>query len=245
MDHPKPGLRYLDAGDVDDVVDFEGLDVESPTGEHLGTVEAFIMDAASAQPYYVVVESGGWFKSKDFLLPVGHVRLDADREVLVADVSRDRIEKFPGFDKDVFERMSEDDLRRFNDEVCEACVVGGSTVVYPTSSITGPGWDRPDYRTPEWWQRMTPGPGRAAARGAASGAELWASPQPRGEAADRSVRAASRDGGQADPSPHFDGRAQPGDVIGIETGGERTAIGETREDENERRQDAERGANKR
>ena len=45
---------------------------------------------------------------------------------------------------------------------------------------------------------------------------------------------------ETDPSPHFDGRAQPGDVIGLETGGERTHVGETAEDENKRRIDAER-----
>lgn len=38
--------------------------------------------------------------------------------------------------------------------------------------------------------------------------------------------------------PHFDGRAQPGDVIGIETDGERTGVGDTKEDEDERRQRA-------
>jgi hypothetical protein len=42
-----------------------------------------------------------------------------------------------------------------------------------------------------------------------------------------------------DPSPHLDGRAQPGDVIGVETGGERTYVGDTAEDENKRRRDAE------
>ena len=44
---------------------------------------------------------------------------------------------------------------------------------------------------------------------------------------------------ELEPSPHFDGRAQPGDVIGLETGGEQTHVGETTEDENNRRQDAE------
>jgi hypothetical protein len=39
-----------------------------------------------------------------------------------------------------------------------------------------------------------------------------------------------------------EGRAQPGDVIGIETGGEETHIGEDREDEDERREDAEEDA---
>jgi uncharacterized protein YjbJ (UPF0337 family) len=44
---------------------------------------------------------------------------------------------------------------------------------------------------------------------------------------------------EAEPSPHFGGRAQPGDVIGVETGGEQTHVGETTEDENKRRRDAE------
>ena len=64
-------------------------------------------------------------------------------------------------------------------------------------------------------------------------------------AADRTaaaVRESRRDA--ADPSPHFDGRAQPGDVLGLETGGESTHIGETADDENERRRDAEKAAAK-
>jgi hypothetical protein len=36
-----------------------------------------------------------------------------------------------------------------------------------------------------------------------------------------------------------EGRAQPGDVVGFDTGGERTFLGDTREDEDERREEAE------
>ncbi len=43
------------------------------------------------------------------------------------------------------------------------------------------------------------------------------------------------DGG--DVSPHLGKRAQPGDILGIETGGETTGLGDTAEDENERRRD--------
>ncbi len=42
----------------------------------------------------------------------------------------------------------------------------------------------------------------------------------------------------ADISPHFGRRAQPGDILGLETGGETTSIGDTAEDENKRRRDA-------
>ena len=50
------------------------MDVESPSGEHLGDVDGFIVDSESGRPYYVVVDAGGWFKSKHFLLPIGHAR---------------------------------------------------------------------------------------------------------------------------------------------------------------------------
>jgi hypothetical protein len=47
-----------------------------------------------------------------------------------------------------------------------------------------------------------------------------------------------------DSSPHAGGRAQPGDVVGVETGGETTHIGDTAKDENDRRRDAEKSAAK-
>jgi hypothetical protein len=37
-------------------------------------------------------------------------------------------------------------------------------------------------------------------------------------------------------------RAQPGDILGIERGGETTSLGDTEEDEDERRRDAEKEA---
>jgi hypothetical protein len=46
-------------------------------------------------------------------------------------------------------------------------------------------------------------------------------------------------GSAADVSPHFGGRAQPGDILGFETGGETTSLGDTSEDENKRRHELE------
>jgi hypothetical protein len=51
--------------------------------------------------------------------------------------------------------------------------------------------------------------------------------------------AADELGGAGDVSPHFGGRAQPGDILGFETGGETTSLGDTSEDENKRRHDLE------
>lgn len=50
--------------------------------------------------------------------------------------------------------------------------------------------------------------------------------------------------GAGSTSPHFGRRAQPGDILGIETGGETTGIGDTPEDEDKRRHDLEKAAAK-
>ena len=58
------------------------------------------------------------------------------------------------------------------------------------------------------------------------------------------IRTDEVDNAVDDSSPHYGGRAQPGDILGIETGGETTSIGETSDDENKRRRDAEKAAAK-
>jgi hypothetical protein len=211
LDHPLPWLRYVEADELDDqVVDFNEMDVESPTGDRLGELEGFVVDSESGRPYYLAVDSGGWFKSKLFLLPVGHAQLDRERDVIVADLTRERVEQFPGFDKDEFQEFDQEELVRFNDETSRACNISGTARSYSATEPWPAAWDGPDFRHPDWWKSS-------------------AIPEERG----------------AEPSPHLGGRAQPGDVIGLETGGERTHVGETTEDENKRRRDALEAAKKR
>jgi len=209
VNHPQPWLKYVDAGDMkDEQIDFDGLNVESPTGEHLGDVDGFIVDTTDARPYYVVVDAGGWFKSKEFLLPIGQARFDAGREALVTDLARDRIDAFPGFDKDEFGKLSEDGIRDFNNRTSLAVTGGRQT--YSVNEPFDAAWSRPEFSYPDWYPTV---------------ADLR--------------RPVDRRTVSADPSPHYAGRAQPGDVLGLETGGETSEIGDTAEDENKRRQKAE------
>ena len=96
--------------------------------------------------YYLAVDSGGWFKSKLFLLPVGHAQLDRDRAVIVADLTRDRVEQFPGFDKDEFQEFGQEDLGRFNDETSRACNTSGVADWYSAPKPWSAAWDGPDFR---------------------------------------------------------------------------------------------------
>lgn len=239
MDHPLSWLRFVDADDLDDdAVDFDEMDVESPSGEHLGEVDGFIVDSESGRPYYVVVDAGGWFKSKHLLLPVGHVRLDADAEALKVNLTRDRVERFPGFDKNEFDKLTAADLKKFNDQTLQVCALSAYT--YSEAEPYSAAWNRPEFSYPEWWHpttRSMDSGSTGSGRGANEPQQVRAAAAP--ESFDRAARDRENVVAHPDPSPHFDGRAQPGDVIGIEEGGERTHVGETAEDENRRREEAE------
>jgi len=257
MNHPRAGLRYVDASDLDDsTIDFDGLTVESQTGDKLGDVDGFIIDTPSARPLYIVVDAGGWFRSKYFLLPVGHAGLDVDREKLVADLPRERVSHFPGFDRDEFEQLTDAELNRMDEQMIGVCCPNEAI----ERTVSTERYDRwTHYRNPTWWDASYYRPDRAdnAARAmASSGSTSAASTSSFTPPSKNAVRAerdriaereavTARARSEGDVSPHLGGRAQPGDVIGIETGGEQTHVGETTDDENKRREDAEEKARKR
>src|SRR3989442_12607459 len=174
MDRPRPWLRYVNADDLDDTtVKFASMRVENAQDEKLGTVDGFIIDVDTARPYYVVVDSGGWFKSKHYLVPVGHARLDEERGVMLADLTRERIKRFPGFDKDEFAKLSDQELEQFAQSTAAACSV---TEIVIVSDVPWSEW-HPHYEQPDWWQSNYYRPERAGSAGVTAGAGM---PSPRG-----------------------------------------------------------------
>ncbi len=157
MNHPRPGLRYVDASNLDNSqLRFDGMEVQGLDSEKLGKVDGFIIDKSSARPYYVVVNAGGWFKSKYFLLPVGHVGMEPSERKLVADITRDRIDRYPGFDRGEFETLSEDELKMMDDQMWSVCCVD------TTIEISSPSrYEHAFYRNPGWWDSSFDRPDRA------------------------------------------------------------------------------------
>lgn len=158
MDHPRPWLRYLDAGAVDGKIEFDGMTVHSVGGETLGDLDGFIVDVSSGRPYYAVVDGGGWFKSKFFLLPIGHVGLDIASRKLVADVERERVQRYPGFDRDAFEKLSDDELNRMDEQMMAACCPDEAAHRTGTSTRLD---RRAHYASPSWWDADFYRPDRA------------------------------------------------------------------------------------
>ena len=170
MDHPRPWLRYVDADDLDDSsVRLNGLEVEGSDHRELGAVDGFIIDVNTGRPFYVVVESQGWLRSKYFLLPIGHVGLDGSSRRLVADIGRDRIERYPGFDRDEFDRLSDDELARMDEKIVGACCPGEPV----DRALAGDRFDRwAHYRAPSWWEASFYRPDRIDHTTVAGGGEL-------------------------------------------------------------------------
>ena len=236
-------LRYLDADDIDDsATDFSRLDVRGPDGDKVGDLDGFVLDSTSGRVYYAVVDSGGWFTSRRFLLPIGHSRLDRDRRALVIDVTKDTIRRYPEFDADRFRKFSDDEMRAFEQRMSVACCpeeVRGINEVILYDAVR-------HYLQPDWWRQEYYREERS--RDVARVADRDRRPRDverARETYDRervTARNQSVDAGEV--SPHEGGRAQPGDVLGIETGGERSYLGDESEDENKRRRDAERAADR-
>ena len=143
-------LRYLAADDVDDsVVDFDGLDVRGRDGEKLGDVNGFIVDLASSRVLYVVVDSGGWFRSRRFLAPIGHAVIDRDPGALSLDISKEQLHEYPEFEEERFSAFSDADLRNFETRMAAACCPDD-----PVDDASIPLWayeTRRHYRQPDWW----------------------------------------------------------------------------------------------
>src|SRR5205823_384845 len=92
-------------------------------------------------PYYLVVNAGSWFRSKHVLIPVGHAALDTESHKLIADVPKERITQFPGFDLDVFPTLKREELDRMAQDIVGVCC--------PNQAVAVEVWGH--YRTPTWW----------------------------------------------------------------------------------------------
>ena len=255
MDHPRPGLRYVDADDLDSgSFDFDGIDVVDQADEKLGIVDGFIIDVNQSRPYHVVVEAGHWYKHKHFLLPIGHVTLDAAGKRLKADVAKARVERFPGFSRSEFEKLTDKDLDQMATSAASVCCDAT-----PDMSTAWYSWSHYEY--PSWWDASYYRPDRAgasagsvdtsASSGTSAGRTAPASMSSSSPASATAPSAASssRDREREmvsarETSGDNANRAQPGNLIGVDSGGEQTHIGDTAKDEDDRRRDAEKAAAK-
>jgi ferritin-like metal-binding protein YciE len=162
-------LRYLDADDLDDSsFNYRDLTVRNRNNDDLGLLDGLIVEAASGRPYYYVIDSGGWFMGRRYLVPVGKASFEATRNALVVDMDRETIRSYPEFSTSAFMAMSDDEVRRYERRVLHT--------INPNASASTRYWESydrlPEYSQPDWL-RPTARPPAGRRAGLASPGTEW------------------------------------------------------------------------
>jgi ferritin-like metal-binding protein YciE len=145
-------LRFIDADDLEkQPLDYSSITVRSPAGDELGTLDGFVADGATGRPFYYVVDSGGWFMGRRYLVPIGRGRLDASSRSLQVGFDKDALRRLPEFSTSAFMAMSDDQMQSYERRVLSA--------VNPDAGQAPRYWEAYDtlveYRQPEWLPSST------------------------------------------------------------------------------------------
>src|ERR1700756_356005 len=98
-----PGPEVMDAATL------KGDSVVNSSGEDLGKIEAIMLDVTGGRIAYAVLSFGGFLGMGDklFAIPWSALTLDTDNKCFILDVSKDKLDALPGFDKDHWPSMAD------------------------------------------------------------------------------------------------------------------------------------------
>lgn len=110
-DRQQARLRYLPARHLHEFK-YREYRVKNARGEDLGSLDGLVVDSASNQPRYFVIDSHGWFAGRRYLVPVNALRPDDTSRTLRTQLNRETIRAYPPFNPDAYLAMgAEDDTR--------------------------------------------------------------------------------------------------------------------------------------
>ena len=87
-----------------DVDDIRGSAVHGPDREQLGKIDDVVFDSDTGQIRYLVIDTGGWLKTRRFLIPPEEVHFSAEQEQdFIINLTKAQIERFPALDEEVLQ----------------------------------------------------------------------------------------------------------------------------------------------
>lgn len=101
-------------GDIVSSDDVIGVNVENKEGENLGEIEALMLNKYHGNVEYVVLSFGGFLNigNKLFAMPWRIFNYDAERECFVIPVNKEKLKNSPGFERDNWPNMSDENWAR-------------------------------------------------------------------------------------------------------------------------------------
>ncbi len=154
MTQPNANLVRLSDLSRDYNYNFSGDGVYDPTGytaygingDKLGTIRDALVEADSGRIRYFVVDAGGWFSSKEVLVPVGHSRLEDDG-VYFDDLTKDQVGELRQYD---YNESYMDEHREADERVLRGTGNGAATDTTTAQSA----YQEKAYRTPDKLQLL-------------------------------------------------------------------------------------------
>jgi sporulation protein YlmC with PRC-barrel domain len=95
-----PHYGLLQDYKFEDIQDVRGAEVYGVNNEKLGTVDDVIFDHSTGEIRYVVVDTGGWLSSREFLVPMNRIAPYSNHEdKFYAELDKERIQMLPEFNQ--------------------------------------------------------------------------------------------------------------------------------------------------
>jgi ferritin-like metal-binding protein YciE len=142
----RPRLRYVEIRDLAVADRYQDAKVRNRAGDDLGRIDGFVFDH-TGRPYYLVVDAGGLFVGRRYLVPVGRADFGSGERLFTIDLDKDTLKRYPEFHRESFFAMTDDEARRYEWRVLEA--------IDPQAARATPSeWDYdrvPYYRQPDWF----------------------------------------------------------------------------------------------
>jgi ferritin-like metal-binding protein YciE len=137
-------LRFVGAKDVPEARERE-VHLHNATGEHLGTLDGFVVDNETGRPIYYVIDSRGWFVGRRYVVPVGQIDADGGATALRTTLTRAELAKYPEFSPSAFTAMDDTDALRYERRLHR--IFAPDTQPYAGRPVYE---NLPVYRTPTW-----------------------------------------------------------------------------------------------
>ena len=140
-------LRFVDIEDLSQSeFAYSELSLRNHTGDDLGSLDGFVVDGTSGRPVYYVVDSGGWFIGRRYLVPIGKGQLDTAARTIVIDLDREQLQRYPEFNTNAFLTMTDEQARGYERRLL--------STISPKAGREGRYWESydrlPDYTPPAW-----------------------------------------------------------------------------------------------
>ena len=109
LSNPGPDAKHGPGPDIMGAETLIGNFVYNLSDENLGDIKEIMLDMRSGRVGYAVLSFGGFLGMGDklFAVPWNALKLDTENKRFTLNVEKERLEKAPGFDKNVWPNMAD------------------------------------------------------------------------------------------------------------------------------------------